>query len=63
MLRKLKIVVFRRLTLWGPRWFFTIRAANGEKIAQSEGYTRREDCEATASLFRDRDFEIVEARQ
>lgn len=60
MLRKLKIAMFRKLTLRGYQWFFTIRAVNGEPIAQSEGFSRRIDCEATARLFIDRDFEIVE---
>jgi uncharacterized protein YegP (UPF0339 family) len=42
----------RRTLLGGKRWFFRIRAANGEIVAQSEGYHNRSDCRATAQLLR-----------
>jgi uncharacterized protein YegP (UPF0339 family) len=42
---------FNRLTLFGRRWFFRILAANGEPIAQSEGYRNRADCLRTAALI------------
>lgn len=63
MLRKLKIEKFTRLTLTGRRHFFRIKGANGEPIAQSEGYVRAKDRDETASLFIARDFEIVEAKR
>jgi hypothetical protein len=59
MRRKLKIEVFQRMTMLGRRWFFRIRAANGEPIAQSEAYHNRLDCEDAAGIFINRDFEIV----
>ncbi len=34
------------------RWFFTIKAKNGEPIAQSEAYQNRADCMATAMSLR-----------
>jgi hypothetical protein len=63
MLRKLKIETFSRLTLRGRKHFFRIKAANGEPIAQSEGFSRAIDRDATADLFVTRDFEIVAARR
>lgn len=42
------IEMFSRLTLFGRRHFFRIRAANGETLAQSESYSRRIDALATA---------------
>ncbi len=34
------------------RWFFTIRASNGEPVAQSEGYHNRVDAYETARMIR-----------
>jgi uncharacterized protein YegP (UPF0339 family) len=45
----MKIEIFSRRNLIGSkRWFFRIRAMNGEPVAQSEGYSRRVDAVATA---------------
>ena len=33
--------LFDRRTLWGRRWYFRFRAANGEVMAQSEAYNSR----------------------
>lgn len=35
--------VFSRITLRGRRWFFNLKAGNGEIIAQSEGYVNKSD--------------------
>lgn len=48
----MRIEIFRRLTLFGVRWFFRIIAANGESVAQSEGYSRKIDCRGTANLLK-----------
>jgi uncharacterized protein YegP (UPF0339 family) len=47
----MKFIAFPRLTLFGRRWFFRILAANGEPIAQSEGYRRKADCLHAAGLI------------
>lgn len=39
----MKIEIFSRMTLRGRRWFWRVRAKNGEPIAQSEGYFNRVD--------------------
>lgn len=59
MLRKLKIETFDRRTLWGRRYFFRIKAANGEVIAQSEGYRNRLDRDGATDLLTTRDYEVV----
>lgn len=33
--------VFRTLSLRGPRWYWHLRAENGEVLAHSEAYTRK----------------------
>jgi uncharacterized protein YegP (UPF0339 family) len=37
----MKFVIFRRLTVRGRRWFFHLKAANGEIVCQSEAYTSK----------------------
>lgn len=40
--------IFERRNMLGlKRWYFRIRAANGEMVAQSEAYTRKASAEAT----------------
>lgn len=41
------------------KWFFRIRSANRKIVAQSEGYSRKKDCIATASHLRGT---LIEAR-
>lgn len=36
----------------GTQYYFHIKAANGEKIAQSEGYTRKESATDTVDLIK-----------
>jgi uncharacterized protein YegP (UPF0339 family) len=49
----MKIEVFSRKPLIGrPKWFFRIRAMNGQIVAQSEGYSRRLDAVSTAHSIR-----------
>ena len=48
----MKIEIFSRIGLRGRRWYFRIKAANGEIIAQSEAYTRKESAVGTAQLIR-----------
>lgn len=52
-MRSLRIEIFSRRSLFGKRWFFRVRAKNGEVIAQSEGYQNRFDCRGTAFNLRD----------
>lgn len=49
---KLRIEIFPRKHLFGKRWYFRVRAANGEPIAQSEAYHNRADARSTAMLLR-----------
>ena len=56
---RLLIEIFPRRTLRGKRWFFRIRGANGEPLAQSEAYHNRSDCVATAQLLRGRLFDAA----
>lgn len=49
---KLRIEIFSRKHLFGRRYYFRVRAANGEPIAQSEGYHNRSDARSTAQLLR-----------
>jgi uncharacterized protein YegP (UPF0339 family) len=53
----MKIEIFARRTLRGTRWFFTIKAANGEPIAQSEAYHNRGDAYDTAQSLRAKLFD------
>ena len=47
----MKIEIFARRGLFGRRWYFRIVAANGEPLAQSEGYHNKSDVAgATISL-------------
>lgn len=48
----MKFKLFRRLTLFGPRWYFHIKAANHRIIAPSEGYRNKADAEATIDLIK-----------
>jgi uncharacterized protein YegP (UPF0339 family) len=50
---KLKIEIFPRRGVFGKRWYFRVKAKNGEIVATSEGYHNRADCKATATLLRD----------
>jgi uncharacterized protein YegP (UPF0339 family) len=44
-----KIEIFSRRNVLGQkRWYFRVRAGNGEIIAQSEGYIHRIDAVGTA---------------
>lgn len=50
---RLLIEIFPRRNWLGRKsWFFRIRGANGEPLAQSEAYRNRADCVATAMLLR-----------
>lgn len=43
--------VFKRTTLFGKRWFFRFRGANGEVMLQSQGYTRMANAEHTIAVL------------
>ncbi len=47
----MKIEIYRRLTLRGKRWFFRVRARNGEIIAVSEGYHNLADVHETVGVI------------
>lgn len=50
---KLKFQVFQRRNVMGlKRWYFRLRAGNGEIIAQSEAYTRKENAIYAATFIR-----------
>lgn len=48
----MRIEIFARRGIFGKRWYFRVRADNGEVIAQSEGYHNRADARATAMVLR-----------
>lgn len=49
----MRIELFSRRNMLGAkRWYFRIRAANGQIVAQSEAYTRKVDAQATAQSIR-----------
>lgn len=49
----MKIELFSRRNLFGiKKWYFRIRAGNGEVIAHSEAYSRRIDAMGTAQAIR-----------
>lgn len=50
-----KFKVYPRWTLRGRRWFWHLKAANGEIIAQGEtnGYRHRLDCRHAIQLIRE----------
>lgn len=48
----MKFRIFRSLTLFGYRWYFSGIAKNGEPILQSEGYKNLADAESTVALIR-----------
>lgn len=49
----MKIELFRRLTLFGWKWYFRVRASNLEVVAQSEAYSRKIDAKSTAQTLID----------
>lgn len=46
------IVLFKRWSIFGWRWYFRIVARNGEPIAHSEGYNSHRACRDTVDLFK-----------
>lgn len=49
----MKFEVFHRRNLLGKkRWYFRIRAENGQIVAQSEAYSRKIDAVSTAQSVR-----------
>jgi uncharacterized protein YegP (UPF0339 family) len=56
------VELFSRRRLVGlPKWYFRIKARNGQIVAQSEGYSRRIDAKQTA-LHLKRDLASAEIR-
>ena len=47
----MKIEVYSRVGMFGRRWYFRLKAGNGEVIAQSEAYNRKESAMGTAQLI------------
>jgi uncharacterized protein YegP (UPF0339 family) len=48
----MKFELFSRRGLRGKRWYFRIRAANGEPIAQSEAYVHKDSAIRTIELIK-----------
>lgn len=44
--------LFTRRGIRGRRWYWRLRARNGEVVSQSEGYTNRQDAMATIGLVK-----------
>lgn len=54
----MRIEIFVRRSIFGKRrFYFRLVADNGEPVAQSEGYSNRADCAATAMLIRAKSFD------
>lgn len=49
-----KFEIFSRIGLRGRRWYFRFVASNGETMAQSEGYTRKENAEKAVQSIKRR---------
>lgn len=47
--------VYRRLTLRGKKWFWRLRARNGEIVAHGESYSRRIDALNAVRVVRETD--------
>ena len=47
----MKFVLFRAWTIRGRRWFWHLKAANHEIIAQGEGYRNKADALAAIDLI------------
>lgn len=47
----MKIEIYSRVGMFGRRWYFRLKAGNGEVIAQSEAYNRKESAMSTAQLI------------
>lgn len=45
--------IFKKLGLLGWKWYFRVRATNGQIVAQSESYSRRIDAVSTIHSMRD----------
>lgn len=48
----MKFELFKRWGLRGPRWYWRLKGANGEIVAQSEGYKNRVDAMTTIDLIK-----------
>lgn len=53
-MREYKFEIFSRVGLLGRRWYFRFVASNGETMAQSEGYTRKENAEKAVQSIKRR---------
>lgn len=47
----MKFQIYKRWTWRGFRWYWRLRAKNGEIIAQSEGYNDIADCRRSIDLI------------
>lgn len=56
----MRFVVFRRLTLFGRKWFWHLKAGNGEIIASGEGYSRKADAIRAIELVQGSGVAVVE---
>lgn len=52
-----KFEIFSRIGIRGRRWYFRMKAPNGEIIAQSEGYKRIEDAQKTVQVIKRKAFD------
>lgn len=59
----MKVEIFSRLTIFGRRHFFRVRAGNGKTLLQSEGYSRRIDAIGTIHSLKNglANAEIIDA--
>lgn len=60
----MKFHLWQQFTLFGRRWYWHLKARNGEIVAQSEAYRNRADALKTIELIRtkaaDAAIEVVE---
>ncbi len=56
----MRFQLYRRATLRGMKWFWRLRAKNGEIVAQGEGYSRLIDAMRAIALVQSSGTAIVE---
>ncbi len=48
----MKFRLFRRITFFGPRWYWRLVASNGKIVAASQGYRNEADARSTIDQIR-----------
>lgn len=60
----MKFEVYKKRTFRGARWFWRLKAGNGETIASGEGYKNKMDCLHCVNLVKtasEADISVINA--